>query len=455
MVMKYFLLFLPFLLFGALHAQPVLHPSIGLVSEPDDADSICYIPWYLGSFSSSGISAGDTAADFRLYSINGDSIQLADWLLCGKPVLLIAGSYTCPVFRNKIPAINSLVSQYSGQILVAVIYTVEAHPDVDTSVYFGYVNTGSQNINAGILYRQPVTYGERKAVASDMLTSLTINAPVFLDGPCNNWWLHYGPAPNNAYLIDTTGMVFSKHAWFDKYPDNMICDIDSLLGNPVTCTGAGNQGTYSFQLLSNDTVSGAPGTTISLEGELVNSGSQDALVEVTRVINNMPNGWASSLCLDACYPTGTDSVTILVPSGTTQHFTFYIYTGLTEDTARARVRFRNVNLSGNQYQVNLFGITSSAVGIQNESLDPAGFDCFPNPSTGIFQLRISPIDGSSLILELCDMSGKIITTLNAGLPAGTGEIIQADFRDAAPGSYLMRIRSGNALKGILPVYIVR
>jgi hypothetical protein len=50
-----------------------------------------------------------------------------------------------------------------------------------------------------------------------------------LDGSCNAWWLNFGPAPNNAYLIKPDGTVAVKHGWFDKPPADMTHDIDSVL----------------------------------------------------------------------------------------------------------------------------------------------------------------------------------------------------------------------------------
>ena len=147
--------------YGAV-AQPNLLPSIGIGPMPSDNDPVCTIPWYLGSFYTSGLAAGDTAYDFTLYDLNGDSLNLAEALSHGKPVLLVAGSYTCPVYRGKVAALNNVVTTYAGLVDVYIIYTIEAHPIIDTSVYFGYVNPTTTNLQAGITYRQPQTYGERK-----------------------------------------------------------------------------------------------------------------------------------------------------------------------------------------------------------------------------------------------------------------------------------------------------
>src|SRR5688572_928433 len=215
-------------LMSVLKLDAQLLPFIGLNSIPSPTANVCKEPFYLGNFYSTGYQMGDTVPDFKLYALNGDSLILSQSLTSGKPVLLIAGSLTCPVFRAKVATINQVAVTYSTFVNVYIIYTIEAHP-TDTSVYFGYVNVTSQNISGGILFKQPQNYGERKAMVDTMGSYFNLTAPVYLDAPCNNWWKKFGPAPNNSYLIGTNGVVLNKHGWFHKFPDNIYCDLDSIL----------------------------------------------------------------------------------------------------------------------------------------------------------------------------------------------------------------------------------
>lgn len=424
--MRKLLLLSLFLINLRLVAQPNLLPSIGVGAIPSDSDSVCYIPWYLGSFYTSGLQSGDTAYDFTLYNLNGDSLNLQNALSNGRPVLLIAGSYTCPVYRDMVPVINDVVNTYAGLLDVYIIYTIEAHPDIDTSVYFGYVHTGTPNIQAGILYRQPVTYGERKLVVTDMLDSMVILAPVFIDGPCNNWWSTYGPAPNNSYLIDTNGIIFSKHGWFDRYPDNIYCDLDSLLGtNSGNCTTIGGTSNYTFQLTSADTVYDVAGTTISVDGELTNTGTQDILIYASKIENDMPPGWASSMCIDVCYSTTTDSVVFLLPAGVTQAVHVYFYTSSsTADTGHVKMGFKNLSDTTNKNFMHAFGITTMPTGISPVNISNTDFSIFPNPVT--CELKINPSSLLNRDIEIFNVLGKKIlgiknqkvinvSTLDAGI----------------------------------------
>jgi len=422
-------------------AQPVLKPSIGLSSMPADNDSVCNEPFYLGSFYTSGLQAGDTAFDFLLYDLNGDSLHLQDALSHGKPVLLIAGSYTCPVFRGKVDEINDVVNAYPGQVEVYIIYTIEAHPDSDTSVYFGYINPTTQNIQQGILYGQPQTYGERKQIISDMLSSMSISAPVFIDGPCNNWWNAYGLAPNNSYLIDTTGIVFSKHGWFDRFPDKIYCDIDSLLGLiSGNCNSQVGNSTYTFQYLSNDTIYGEAGVMISVDAELTNTGTDDILIHAQRIDNDLPQGWETSMCIDVCYSTSTDSVVFLLPASGTQQAHVYFYTAAgTQDTGHVKMGFKNLNIPSNNNFMHAFGITTLTTGIVEKEISKRHLMISPNPASTVLKLNFTGRNNSRI--EIFNLLGEKMMDRDpgveidiSGLPGGmyilkAGEIVGRFVRD--------------------------
>lgn len=352
---KYLLLFLCIIGLSVSYAQPALKPSIESGPLPNDEDPICHIPFYLNGSAASGYHKGDTVPDFTVYNLNGDSLNLYTALSTGKPALLISGSWTCPITRGKIASINNIVGTYGSQINVYIIYIVEVHPAIDSSPYFAAVNTNPVNIAAGILYRQPTTYGERKEMVQHFLDSMNVLAPMFIDGPCNNWWLHFGPAQNNATLIKPDGTVFAKHAWYDRPPDNMMCDIDSLLGNPVSCQPSGLL-TYNF--LSTDTVRGNSGDTLSFNGTLVNNSAHNVLVSITRRSNTLPAGWTSAYCLSTCNTSPTDTIYYNLTPGTTRLWQFRYYSvGGKSDTAYVKLRFQNEGDYNNRFNQNLYGIT--------------------------------------------------------------------------------------------------
>ena len=222
---------------SALSAQLQLKSSIGVSSLPNDNDAICTPQCSTNyNFDTDGLKVGDTIPQFQFYTLNGTPMDAQTLLSSGKPLCIVAGSFTCPVWRGKITDLNTLVSSYGSQVNFLVVYVCEAHPkSPDTSPYSCNVWNPSQNQTEGVMYLQPTTYGARKATATDMMNNTctcmpTINAPMVIDGPCNEFWKTFGPAPNNAYLINpTNGTVYCKHGWFNKAPNNMSTCISSLL----------------------------------------------------------------------------------------------------------------------------------------------------------------------------------------------------------------------------------
>ena len=405
-------------------------PSIGLISLPFDSDSICTIPIAQGSGSVPGIMPGNSVPDFKLYTLAGDSVVLSEILQSGKPVLLISSSYTCPVFRGKIPVINMVDSIYQGQLNVYVIYTVEAHPIIDVSPYSGNVWTTSANQTEGILFEQPKTYGERKTVVDAMLSSNYLRPSVLIDGPCNEWWLNFGTEPNSATLIQANGTVFAFQQWFDKAPENIFCEIDSLLGTSSgQCSTFGNGGTFTW---SGDTIEyGIPGYYIAVNSTLTNNSSTENVeITIQRQGTQMPATWLTALCTDICYPPTTTSAQVTIPPGAAQAFIFYFYTDTTPASGMAQVRFVNQNNTSNQVTQRFYGSTETT-GINENSREFFG-KIYPNPVKEY--LYVDANDNFNLA-ELYDIQGKLKLSQTLS-PSSTTTL---EVKNNLPGVYLLKL----------------
>jgi hypothetical protein len=430
--------------------QVQLKPSIGISSLPNDADSVCSIiprnqgnPWI-------PVAVGDTMADFKLYNLNGDSVTLSSVLNSGKRALIVSGSYTCPIFRDHMNNLNDVAAQFGNQIECFVVYVVEAHPT-------GSPMPSSGNINpTNPPYFQPATYGERKAIVSDLLNGVgsgqyvpvTVNVPVYIDGPCNEWWNYYD-SPNKAYLVDTNGVVFAYHSWFHNSnppngpPTNIWCDIDSLLGvnsggcNTVTSLG----GTFDFQLNASSVGYGAPGDVIDVFGKIINTSNDGVKVKINRMTNNLPSpSWESSMCITVCLPTNQDTVSVIVAAGDTVDFSMHFFTDpsmLSADTGRVKIRFHNMN--GSQQNVDQWfrGVTRETTSFEN-IFDNNNLLLYPNPTTELIFLeydgQIGPIS-----IEIYDISGKLVKTTNSTI---------ISFKDFPDGLYIIKLISGDFIKQV-------
>lgn len=391
-----------------LKAQTSLLPHIGLVSQPQTTDVICIPPVYTGEMDTSGFAEGDIVPDFTLYKANGDSVRLSDVLAAGKPVLLVGGNYTCPVFRQKIIDLNDITNYYAGQLQVYLIYGIEAHPIVDPSPYSGFAWVTSENYSEGVLYEQPDNYGERLDLLDSLLSNYSIVPEILIDGPCNEWWLNFGPAPNNAYLIDTNGVVSAKQGWFNRAPDNMWCEIDSLLGtNSGNCTVVGDNGTFSFTL-DNDSIDyDIPGNVLSIHGMLRNLSSTDNVkIGISKQFIDIPSGWQTALCADICYSTSASTANVIIAPSDSLAFTFYFYSDTIADSGFVKVRFKNLNLPANTIYQNYSGVTTTASGILEQNLEL--FTIYPNPATDLIYITLA--NNEALDYEVLDVLGNVIAS---------------------------------------------
>lgn len=417
-----------FLLAVSSSARAQLLPHIGSVTEPGPELALCdpgdYFLTPIGE--DIGYAEGSFVNDFTAFGINGEQFSLSNALSLGKPVLLVSASYTCPVFRNKVPLLSSMQQNLADQLTIAVIYTVEAHP-TDVSPYFGYVNTGEANQNAGILYAQPTTYGERLAIAQDMMDAMNIGFPLYLDGACNEWLENFGPAPNMGYLLDTEGRVMAKHPWFHSYPDHIFCDLESLivLPQPPNCELQAG-GSFNLEVDADTAVSGNAGSTLYAFAQIVNSSDENVLVSIERVESDLPPGWSTSICTDICLSPGIENTEVLLSPGEVVLYTNYFYTSGQAAQGSVTMRFSNAEDSLESFtQVFSASTLSLSLGEPGPSVPCR---VFPNPVHRL--LAVSCIQAEAA-LEVWSPEGRFIMELAGGSDYG-------DVSGLSPGIYHLR-----------------
>lgn len=328
---------------GVMAQGSLLLPSIGLSAPPKDTDSICPIPLRLTmEFDPIGYQVGQPVHDFTLYDLAGNAVNLKQRLQSGRPQVVVTCSYTCFIFRERYPELEALFNLYGAYADFLLLYVVEAHPNGDVSPYFGYVNVGSENLAEGILYPQAKTYGERLQTAQQMVDNMTIQVPVILDGPCNEFWTASECGPVTAYLVDTSGLLFAKHGWFNVPPLNFGESLDALLGldltDAVSCGAL-----FGFDVNPADTIqSGLPDEVIYFNAALKNDDdSLCASISVIRDKQMLPPGWYSSMCMDICYPPALSKTDVFVMPKSTLPFILDVYTTGPPDTGFIRVTFKN------------------------------------------------------------------------------------------------------------------
>ena len=179
---------------------------------------ICTLILVLSSslvFAQDSVVVGTQVPDIDVYDLSGNAVRLSS-LWADKPVLLVTGSLSCPPSRRTLPDTVAVLDEYKKRLNVAVLYVIDAHPKGDLSPYSGEEWVTKENIEEGILIRQPRNQDERISRAVELQELLGLSAPIMVDNMDNIGWESIGNGPNSATLISKDGTVLEHQKWFDN-----------------------------------------------------------------------------------------------------------------------------------------------------------------------------------------------------------------------------------------------
>ena len=154
--------------------------------------------------------------------LTNESIQLS--ALLGRPVAIILGSYTCPMFRKQMSMMQKIVKKHRNNIQFLYVYVSEAHP-AD-----GWVTPSNEREK--ILYNQPQNLEERAAVAKDWMYAHHIQATILIDDIDNKIDDDYSGKPERLYAIDAKGIICFKS---DQGPfdEAVINEWEGIIQNQI------------------------------------------------------------------------------------------------------------------------------------------------------------------------------------------------------------------------------
>lgn len=234
-----------------------LKDNLGVDSQPLLADSIQEMrdQGELMDFSG-GYHVGDTVADFTVYGINGEELNMSSLLeessLSGKYTVLFSGSNSCNKFTSFFNTSTSgttnahtFLQDHLADFNWAMIYGYEAHPiDVEnclsncpTAIIAGPSGVGELQhqtyedrimamnrwvgIQNGSIPVPEVGYtytpGEIEPTGEQNLnyTPLGLDIPVYADNPNNQVYDTYFKKPFGCLVIDCSGIVVYQSDWMN------------------------------------------------------------------------------------------------------------------------------------------------------------------------------------------------------------------------------------------------
>ncbi len=135
---------------------------------------------------------GDRVPDFDLPTSGGGRFRSADLGETG-PLLLIFGSYTCPVTDNAAPGLNELQARFGGRVRFVMVNTREAHP--------------------GKAVPQPQTLDEKMTHAQLLRDIHGFKFEVAVDELDGTLHRALSPKPNSAYVRGKDGTILFRAQW--------------------------------------------------------------------------------------------------------------------------------------------------------------------------------------------------------------------------------------------------
>lgn len=262
--------------------------------------------------------------------------------------------------------------------------------------------------------------GNYVVVVNEADSNVTVGtvANIFTPGTT---WVNWPTNPNGAWSNNEDFGIFSSYVIRPNFSNNCVTTTSSITETACdTYTWSENAQTY--------TASGTYSVT------LVNAGGCDSIVSLNLTIETLDLGvtvadpTATADLAGATYQwiecvTGT-----AIPGATSQSFTAPI-TG--------------------QYAVIVTGTcgtdTSACVTINVSGLSELAFnemvEVYPNPSTGEFTVAMTGMQNEDLLIEVCDLNGKVIAREQRA--HASGDVTVAMKVNAEPGVYMVKISAGN------------
>lgn len=135
---------------------------------------------------------GERLPEFYLQSVGEGRVKTAD-LAGQRPVLLVTGSFTCPMTASSNPILKTLHARYGDEIDFVMLYVREAHPGE---------------------HRDQATVAEEKLAAARALKERD-DLPwlVLVDEVDGSVHQRLDEKPNAAYLTDRSGTIVFRSLW--------------------------------------------------------------------------------------------------------------------------------------------------------------------------------------------------------------------------------------------------
>jgi hypothetical protein len=250
--------------------------------------------------------------------------------------------------------------------------------------------------------------------------------------------LNFGTNPNCAFFIAPDGEVIASQRWFNRYPEDILAVISEYFDLPYD---PADYPVGNFEITDYDAscVNAFPGATIITPVYVSNPDDKDSQFNITRLAENFPEGWSSSLCTDICYPPDVDETDMILEAETDSYFSFYFYTNEIDGYGSADILVEHALYPESSYLITLSACTGDATTIET-NIEQREFYIFPNPANSILQISPGVAIDDNVQYSIYDLSGRLVIQ---GSLNSSGNII--DVNSWSPGIYSVHIQGASGL----------
>jgi hypothetical protein len=208
----------------------------------------------------------------------------------------------------------------------------------------------------------------------------------------------------------------------------------------------------TFTFAAPDTArSGLLGSEIVFDVTITNTSAIALTLSIARTVNQLPPVWESSMCLNVCYPSTTDSILTTAEYGSSplapgesRPFSLHIFTTTNNGTGVITIVARNTR-EANDYRALTFHATSIPVSVDGNENAPRIMKLtqnYPNPFNPSTSFRLSVAQALWTSLRVYDLLGKEVAILvNDVVQPGT-YTVPFNGSSIPSGIYVYRLESG-------------
>ncbi len=191
-------------------------------------------------------------------------------------------------------------------------------------------------------------------------------------------------------------------------------------------------------------MSGVAGDSFQLGGYVFNLTDSLLTVNLIRVLNDLPQGWSSSICFDVCVSPNADSVQSLIAPQDSLAYTLTVYSaGSANDSAKIRLKFFAQGAYDTLYQD--FSVSVTATGLENGNTQMARdfrlFGNFPNPFNPSTTIRYQLGSPTRVTIDLFTVDGRFVRTLFDGIQKEGYHKVAVQASHWASGIYYYRLKT--------------